>query len=222
MSATKGYTVFFDFDNTITTCDVIDDMLLRFSKDKQWIKLEQMWEKGRIGSKTCLEGQIKGIHITRDALNKYLSQIKIDPCFKKTIDLLNSRDVKIVILSDNFGYILRRILRNNNIRNLKIYANRLTGAGLKTYFPFKDKKCRKCAHCKRNSLLANVKKGSLSVYIGDGLSDVCPAQYADIVFAKGSLLNNFRSKKLRCIPYSNMKDVYGYFKRSLEWKKDRN
>ena len=28
--------VFFDFDNTITTCDVFDDMLLRFPKDERW------------------------------------------------------------------------------------------------------------------------------------------------------------------------------------------
>ena len=32
--------VFFDFDNTITTIDVIDDMLERFSKDDEWKALE--------------------------------------------------------------------------------------------------------------------------------------------------------------------------------------
>ena len=42
--------VFFDFDNTISTCDVFDNMLPRFSKDDLWIRLEKDWQKGKIGS----------------------------------------------------------------------------------------------------------------------------------------------------------------------------
>lgn len=57
--------VFFDFDNTISTCDVFDSMLPRFSKDAFWIKLEKRWKSGKIGSKACLEGQIKGMSITK-------------------------------------------------------------------------------------------------------------------------------------------------------------
>ena len=53
--------VFFDFDNTIATCDVFDSMLPRFSKDNLWVKLEKEWESGKIGSHACLKGQIKGI-----------------------------------------------------------------------------------------------------------------------------------------------------------------
>ena len=41
----KNLTVFFDFDNTITMSDVIDDMLERFSKDDGWKKLEEKWQR---------------------------------------------------------------------------------------------------------------------------------------------------------------------------------
>ncbi len=41
----KNPVVFFDFDNTITTFDVLDDMLARFSRNDNWIKLEEQWKK---------------------------------------------------------------------------------------------------------------------------------------------------------------------------------
>lgn len=224
MKAPGEYTVFFDFDNTITTCDVIDDMLLRFSENKRYIKLEEEWEKGIIGSKVCLQGQIKGIRITRDRLDNYLSGIKLEPYFKKIINFLSLRDARVIVLSDNFDYALKAIFRNNRIRGLKTYSNKISFVkeGLKPSFPFTDKKCRICGHCKRNNLLANVKKGALSIYIGDGFSDACAAQYADIVFAKGHLLEYFKNKKLSCVEYKTLKDVYGYLKGALEWKRNRN
>lgn len=224
MKEVKKYTVFFDFDNTISTCDVIDDMLERFSKDKQWLVFEKKWQEGIIGSRDCLSRQIKGIRITKKELDEYLSGIELDPYFKKIIKFLDSKGIKAVVLSDNFGYALRRILRNNGIRNLKIYSNRaeITNGGIKPFFPFGNKRCRVCAHCKKDNLLANTGKDSLAVYIGDGLSDICPAQHADVVFAKGALLKNLKKERFPCIQYKTLQDVYDILKRGDIWKKSKN
>lgn len=209
--------VFFDFDNTIATCDVFDSMLPRFSRDNLWVKLERQWEKGRIGSHICLEGQIKGMSITKSALDKHLSGIKLDPYFSKLVKLLGVRKIRVVVLSDNFDYILKRILNYHAIKNLKIYSNRLHFAKgrLMPYFPYQSKNCQVCAHCKTKNLLANVSQDSIIIYVGDGRSDICPSQYADIVFAKDSLLKHFQDKKLTCFAYKSLKDVYIYFKRSF-------
>lgn len=111
--------VFFDFDNTITTLDVFDNMLPRFSQDDLWVDLEKKWKKGKIGSMACLEGQIKGMSITKRALNNYLSGVRLDPYFKKIAKILGSKGVKTIVLSDNFDYILKRILGIHGIKNLK-------------------------------------------------------------------------------------------------------
>ena len=209
--------VFFDFDNTIATCDVFDSMLPLFSQDDLWVSLEKDWQKGKIGSHACLEGQIKGISITKPDLDKYLSRIKLDPYFKKSINLLNSMNMKVALLSDNFDYILKRILDYNSVKNLKVYSNKLRFSKdrLIPSFPYRSKKCLVCAHCKSKNLLANVKRDSIIIYVGDGHSDVCPSQYADIVFAKDALLKHFQDKKLTCFAYDSLKDVYNYFKRSF-------
>ena len=40
--------VFFDFDHTITISDILDDIIRRFSINKNWMDLEKSWLEGQI------------------------------------------------------------------------------------------------------------------------------------------------------------------------------
>jgi 2,3-diketo-5-methylthio-1-phosphopentane phosphatase len=205
--------VFFDFDNTITTFDVLDDMLTKFSRDDNWIKLEEDWKGEKIGSGECLKGQVEGMGMTKEALDEYLSGVKIDPYFGKIVELLKAKNIKTFILSDNFDYILKRILDDNGLRDLRIYSNslKIDGDHLITGFLFSDKTCGDCAHCKRTSLLKNIDNNSTSIYVGDGRSDVCVSEVADIVFAKGYLKGYCENNGISHIPFEGLKEVYGHF-----------
>jgi len=213
----KKCVVFFDFDNTIATCDVFDNMLLLFSKDDRWVELEKRWKSGRIGSKTCLEGQLRGMDLNVKALDAYLSKIKLDTYFKPVYQFLRVKKVKTYILSDNYDYIINRILKINKIKDLKVYANKLRFSKTKliTDYPFKNKDCQICAHCKTKNLLAKAKKDSTIVYVGDGESDACPAKHAHIIFAKDHLLRHLKESKLDYMAFNNLKDVLVYLKRKL-------
>lgn len=203
---------FFDFDNTITLFDVLDDLIKRFSINKDWVALEKSWKEGKIGSGECLRGQLRGVRISREGLLKYLSGVKIDPYFLKLLKLFKQCGIKPVILSDDFSLIIKRVLKNNGITGLKVYSNRLhfNQDKLITRFPYSNKSCNTCGHCKKNNLINNYLKDKIIVYIGDGFSDVCPAKSADIVFAKGSLLRHFRKEKKPCLAIRELKDVYDY------------
>jgi 2,3-diketo-5-methylthio-1-phosphopentane phosphatase len=213
----KKCIVFFDFDNTIATCDVFDNMLLLFSRDDRWVELEKKWRSGRIGSKTCLEGQLRGMDLDKKSLDAYLSKIKLDPYFKQLYRFLQVKKVKTIVLSDNFDYILNRILKINRIKKLKVYANKLSFSRNKviTDYPFKNKDCQICAHCKTKNLLARSPKGSIIIYVGDSASDACPAKYTNVVFAKDNLLQYFKDSKLNYIASHSLKDVFIYLKRKL-------
>ncbi len=212
---TKKQVMFLDFDNTITNFDILDDMLERFSANDEWIKLEDKWKNGEIGSRQCLDGQMRGIKITRNRLNKYLKTIKLDPNFKKLLKFCDANDIKKIILSDNFGYILKGILKNNGIDGLDVYCNslKITKDSLEPSFPYTDMKCGSCAHCKTKNLLANTPSGYESIYIGDGLSDVCPSKEADLVFAKSALMKNLKADKVPYVSFDDLGDVYEYLKR---------
>lgn len=219
MGKLKNHVVFFDFDNTITTYDVLDDMFPRFSKNDKWEELERLWKEKKIGSRECLKGQIENIEIAEGSLNRYLKRVKLDPYFKKIISLLNSKNVKTYVLTDNFDLILRSILRAKGITPLNIYCNKLkiSGSKLTPSFPLTNKRCktRRCGHCKKSSLLANSREASTIIYVGDGLSDACPAKYADMIFAKDDLKAEMKKENIPHIPFTNLKKVYEKLRKEL-------
>lgn len=209
--------VFFDFDNTITVSDVLDDAIKRFAVDKSWIELEEAWGAGKIGSRECLSGQLRSVRVSKNEFFQYLTTVKIDPFFKKILEFLQTKAIKPVILSDNFLFMVRRILKKQGITGIKIYSNRgsFSGNRFKLSFPYLNKKCLRCAHCKRNSLLDNSKKSDFKIYVGDGLSDLCAAQEADLVFAKDSLLAHFKKTKRPCVAFKTLRDVYNYLREDI-------
>jgi 2,3-diketo-5-methylthio-1-phosphopentane phosphatase len=203
---------FFDFDNTIVPFDVLDDIIKRFSINREWVKLEKEWKAGKIGSRECLQGQLGLVRIQKERFLRYLSKIRLDPYFGKVLNLLRRNKVKTAILSDDFSYIIKYILKNNGIRRIKVYSNRLklVKDRFSLGFPHTNRTCALCGHCKRNNLLKNVNGDKMLIYVGDGYSDVCPAQEADVVFAKGNLLRHLQQMRKSCKAIRDLKDVYDY------------
>ncbi|MEI7997963.1 MAG: MtnX-like HAD-IB family phosphatase [Candidatus Omnitrophota bacterium] len=208
--------VFFDFDNTITTGDVFDEIIQNFSINGDWIRYENLWRDGKIGSKECIEEQLKGIRAEKELLNKFLKSVKLDPSFKNLLSLLRRYNVHPVILSDSFTYFINTILKHHNIRNVPVYANtfRFEGQRLIPSFPYRNANCKRCAHCKRTHLLKPSMAKRTKIYIGDGLSDICPCLEADIVFAKDKLIDYLKKEKRTCLEFKHLKDVYDLLKKA--------
>jgi len=207
--------VFFDFDNTITHFDVLDNIVETFSVNKGWMKFESAWKRGEIGSKDCLTGQLKSVRIDKKGLSKHLSKIKVDPYFKKILALLKSHGVRPVIVSDSFSFFLEHILKNNGIKGIKIYSNRIgfSKDRLVPVFPYQHNTCKTCGNCKKRHLSKVSAKEKIIIYVGDGLSDLCPAKHSDIVFAKGSLKKYLSGVGKDFLPFETLKDVYNYIRR---------
>jgi len=74
-------------------------------------------------------------------------------------------------------------------------------------FPFTDEECKICANCKRNHILNNSSEDDYTIYVGDGYSDTCPAQFVDFIFAKNSLLKFCEKERISYFPFSNFYDV---------------
>jgi 2,3-diketo-5-methylthio-1-phosphopentane phosphatase len=205
--------VFFDFDNTITSLDVLDAIIGKFSIDQEWMIHEEAWKEGKIGSRQCLEAQLKSVRVTRADLAKYVKQIPLDPFALKLFRMLRQQRIPFMIVSDSFTVIIRTILRHHGIRHAQVFANELKFKKdrLLPSFPYHSKHCRRrCAHCKKIHVLEH--KHRTTIYVGDGLSDVCPALEADIVFAKDSLASHLEAERKFHTPFCDLGDVCKFFK----------
>ena len=77
----KNYQFFCDFDGTITKEDTLNKFL-RVYASKYWLEVEDMWVRGEIGSKECIERQMQLFpEMTEKILNDFIDTIEIDKTF---------------------------------------------------------------------------------------------------------------------------------------------
>ena len=58
----------------------------------------------------------------------------------------------------------------------------------------------------------------MTIYVGDGLSDVCPALEADIVFAKDSLASHLEAERKFHTAFRDLGDVCAFFENAKQKK----
>ena len=201
-----------DFDGTIAVRDIGHHFFESLVSDTSlWEELLEKWKIGLISSKECLMREISMIDAGREDLDRFIENEKFDPYFKDFVDFCEKRKYEFVILSDGLDYYIDSMLMNNGLGYLEFRANHLVFemeriSGIE--FPWFDKiDCSLCGNCKRYHIEEIKRKGFTSIYIGNGYSDRCPAEYADIIFAKSDLLAHCRQKGLDHIEFENFRDV---------------
>jgi 2-hydroxy-3-keto-5-methylthiopentenyl-1-phosphate phosphatase len=199
--------LFFDFDNTITQGDVLDRVIERFSVTDDWKRWEDAWSRGEISTDRCLERQIAGLRVFKQDLLDFVADFPIDPNFETIVRWAESEQIELVIVSDNFSCLVGEILSRQSFPELPLYANELSFAGNRprAHFPFKSRDCARCANCKVTQFQRF--PGRSTIYVGDGLSDVCPALAADFVFAKDSLASYLTSRGVAFEPFTSLATV---------------
>ena len=199
--------LFLDFDNTITTSDVLDRVIERFSATDRWRGWELDWQSGRISTRECLEKQIADLRISSDELLRFTDAIPVDEAFAPLVAWTAASGIETSIVSDNFHVVIEAMLRRRGLPLVPIYANRLAfdGDRPRASFPYVDPACERCAHCKAQHLRRAA--GRLRVFVGDGLSDICPAVAADVTFAKDSLAAHLQSTGRPYLPFRSLADV---------------
>ncbi len=196
-----------DFDNTITRGDVLDSLIGAWSRSDRWTGWQGDWESGRISTLECLGLQMGDLAVERDALLAHVRRFDIDPHFAGLQGWARAAGVPLAIASDNFEPIVREILAHHAIVAPPIYANALefTDGGVRVSFPHSSPTCPRCANCKSTHFARY--PGRRIIYVGDGLSDVCPAMRADLVFAKDALADHLARQGRPFLRFAGLGDV---------------
>lgn len=212
----KNYQFFCDFDGTITKEDTLNKFLQIHAAD-EWLDVEEMWIKGEIGSKECIERQMQLFpNMDEKTLADFIDTIEIDKTFPDFLNYLKSENIDFFIVSDGFDYFIEKILAKNNIENVKIFSNKLKfeKGKFKTYFPFHNTDCKpKSGVCKCNMIKSNRIVTKRLLYAGDGMSDFCASDKVDILFAKGTLLEYGKNTKIdNLIGFDSFEEIKEHIK----------
>jgi 2,3-diketo-5-methylthio-1-phosphopentane phosphatase len=209
----SGPVLFFDFDNTITQGDLLDAVIARFSKDDSWRECEAAWQAGRISTRECLTRQIGNLRPARAEILEFAAGAAIDPYFVPIVRKAAAAGLELTVLSDSFTALIDAVLRRNDIPDVRVIANdiRFLDDRAEARFPHLDPSCPRCAHCKAQHFRAL--EGRETVFVGDGLSDLCAGNVADVVFAKDSLAAHLSRTGKDYLAFDSLRTVLDYLAR---------
>ena len=206
----KELCVLCDFDGTITQKDGLYEFIKTYASEG-WERLEQNWETGKISSKDCLIKQFNLVsNLSENLIKTFVENVEIDENFPKFYHLLSSQNIDFYIVSDGIDYFINQTLLKYKISNVKIISNH--GEFIKNKFvitfPNDYSLCKNNAGTCKCKVLENLRKQYKKItYIGDGVSDYCVADKADIIFAKLSLKNFCIKNNIKHIPFNSFEDI---------------
>ncbi len=209
----KKIVVISDFDGTITTKDSLVEILDRFATP-EWHKVARLVKNGSMGTRVGLKKEMGLCSVTKkEYISFILKNITIDRTFKKFLYFCEKNKIKFLIVSGGFTLNIRTLLKKYAIK-AQYYGNSITfrGNAVKVRFPYKDKDCSTCSHCKAPYVTLYNKRKYFTVYVGDSVTDRCPAKVADLVFAKHDLAEYCGENKINYVPYETFGDIQGYLK----------
>ena len=197
------YRVFVDFDGTIAPVDTTDLLLERFAAPA-WREIEDDWKAGRIGSRECLVRQIDLVRASQAEMEAFVAGIEIDAGFPEFASVCRRLGHSVTIVSDGLDRTIRAVLERYHLQ-LPFYANSLQWQGGNRWrlsFPYAHSDCQALSgNCKCRFIEGQPQQ--LRIVVGDGRSDFCVAGRADLVLAKGALLEHCRTAEIPHLAFTD-------------------
>ncbi|CAB5681378.1 2-hydroxy-3-keto-5-methylthiopentenyl-1-phosphatephosphatase [Delftia tsuruhatensis] len=209
-TAAPGWMVQSDFDGTISLLDVTDTLLNRFGRPG-WQALEDAWERGEIGSRECMKGQVGLLDMSEAELRAHLDTIAIDPGFAGFVAAAQAHGMVVQVVSDGIDYAIRHVLARHGLGHLDVIANRLVQTGERSWrleSPWASARCaRASGNCKCERLAEQQAVHGRVLYVGDSTSDFCVSGRADFVLAKYKLIAHCESRGIAHAPFEHFEQA---------------
>jgi 2,3-diketo-5-methylthio-1-phosphopentane phosphatase len=207
----KTFKIFLDFDGTISTADIGDELFRKFGHQELTDKIINDLLEDKITSRKCWLQLCESIGpINKAEWDSFIDTFGIDPGFHSFVEYCNDTDIDIFILSDGFDYYIERILSREKLNQIKVFSNELSISGkgfLIPSFPYFNEHCKRSANCKHTHIIQNSGDIDYTFFVGDGNSDRDSIEYVDFIFAKNDLLKHCEKERITYFPYNDFFDV---------------
>lgn len=178
-----------DFDGTITSEDCQVKLLDTLGRP-DWRDVEKRIVDRGGKSRQYYPEIFEGLRAsTEEARSFIVTRAKVDPGFATFIEFCEDTGIPLEITSDGLEFYLRPLLGEEIFTRLRVTYNQvdLDVRPPRFAFPFHNPECGLCGACKTARVNAYRDRGYFVIYVGDGVSDECPAERADEVWARRHL-----------------------------------
>lgn len=197
--------IYSDFDGTITKRDTVNAFLEQYA-DASWVESEKSWVEGKITSRENAIIQVGLIRpMTEKVLNEYIDSIEVDDCFLDFYRYTSRHDIRLTILSDGFDLFIERTLAKYGLKGIPFYANHLVcrDGRFGIEFPHFTASCKIGAGMCKCSKVSDDRY----YYIGDGVTDLCVAKNAEVLFASKYLNKYCDENDIRHVTFNDFGDI---------------
>ena len=148
----------------------------------------------------------------REEIERFAAGFELDPTFAPFVTFCRSHNLPVFILSEGMDLYIRPMLKRSDLDDLIVHSNRAVfeNGRLRIEFPFEERICAGCGNCKAARMgeyRDEVGGDCILAFVGDGYSDACAAQEADLVFAKKDLVRYCEDESISYNEFRDFDDV---------------
>ncbi len=200
--------IFSDFDGTITETDTLVFLATNLGGGPRMVEaIGRLIREGKLSLREGIAAEMRSVRSPFVEAEKLLRErIRLDAGFAPLARWLGERNIPLTILSAGFHQIIDLFISRGEFPHLEILANDLSPneeTGWRCHF----RDGTDWGHDKASHLKEARRRGEYVIFIGDGLSDRAAAEAADEVFAKHSLAEYCRERRINCHEYRTFDDI---------------
>jgi len=202
-------TLVVDFDGTITEQDLLDEIALTFGDEEVYREVDEALDDHALTLNEVIRREFEPVRAPLEEVQQWvLENVRIRPGFHEVVDLARKRGWRFVIVSSGFRELIAPVLEREGLAGIELLSNAVDpdSQGWKVQFRVSDI-CETCGQPCKRSTAAALADGTELVYVGDGYSDRCAAEFADLVFARRSLASYLEEQGLPFEPFEDFHSI---------------
>ena len=201
-----------DFDGTATVEDTADALSIEYIGYDRWKKANDAFHAGEIAFEGLLREIFEPVAATPAEVRDFAhAHVRFRPGFEQLLAICRGRGIPFVLASGGLDIYINPALEklpHALTDGLEVRANHAdyVPGGLALTFPYRHAPgaCGTCGSCKGAVVKKLQAKGRQVISVGDGNADRCMAGIADVLFARGRLLEWCRGAGIACTPFETL------------------
>ncbi len=197
-----------DFDGTVTEEDISFFLLGTFAQG-DWRRLLRDYKQHRISVGEFNTRAFVMVKADKPTLLRALKgEVRVRAGFHELVKYCLKKSFRLVIVSNGLEFYIRAVMTDLGLGDVEVYAAQASfhPEGMEVQYVGPDGKRLEDGF--KEAYIQSFRKLRYRViYIGNGDSDVAPAEYAHHVFATGDLLAYCRENNLKYKPFETFLDV---------------